>query len=68
MDGYFYLKRKKRMKLTGIAYYLNSRGVKTRLDKVWYASTVKSILKNPLYSGRVRYNGREFQGTHERII
>lgn len=64
----FYLKRKKKMNLTAIANHLNSNGIKTRLRGHWFASSVKNILKNPLYSGKIRFHGQIFNGTHERLV
>lgn len=32
------------------------------------ASTVNAILRNRLYSGQFKWNGKLFQGTHEKII
>ncbi len=64
----FKLKRKKRMKLTKIAEHLNSNGVKTRLHGSWHASTVRSILNNPIYAGRIRFGGKIYIGVHEALF
>lgn len=50
----FSLKRK-RMSIRGIAQYLNDNGVTTARGKTWYGSTIKYILENPIYKGKVRY-------------
>ncbi|OGI66705.1 hypothetical protein A2642_01915 [Candidatus Nomurabacteria bacterium RIFCSPHIGHO2_01_FULL_39_10] len=62
------MKKKKRMHLTCIAGYLNSNGVKTRLHGRWHASTIKGILENPIYKGKLRFGGQLFNGTHERLV
>lgn len=38
-----------------IALYLNNNHIKTKRGGKWQASTIKSILSNPLYIGNVRY-------------
>lgn len=53
----FHLKRYKRMKLAAIARLLNVENVKTARGGNWYASTVKYILKNPIYKGKLLYSG-----------
>jgi site-specific DNA recombinase len=52
----FSLKRS-RMSIRGIAQYLNDTGVTTARGKKWYASTVKYILENPIYKGKICYKG-----------
>jgi DNA invertase Pin-like site-specific DNA recombinase len=34
----------------------------------WHQGTVSAILKNPIYTGRVRLNGEIFNGEHKRIV
>ncbi len=64
----FILKKKKKMNLTFIASHLNNTGVKTRLRGKWHPSTVKSILNNPIYHGKIRFGGKEYDGTHEKLL
>ena len=55
-------------------YYLNSRS----LSKVYFdsrgkglpftKSTISHILRNPIYTGQIRYDGKFSQGLHEPII
>ncbi len=52
----FSLKRK-RMSMRAIAKYLNDNGITTARGKKWYASTVKYILENPIYKGKLQYKG-----------
>jgi DNA invertase Pin-like site-specific DNA recombinase len=49
--------------LKGIAKYLNERDVKTRHGGPWHSSSVRDILTNPRYAGRVYYNRRDFGTT-----
>jgi site-specific DNA recombinase len=48
--------------LRGIARWLNDTGVPTRRGKPWNPSSVRDILTNPRYAGRVYYN-RHKDGT-----
>jgi len=51
----FHLKRYNRMGLRGIARHLNDNNVPTARGGKWYAGTVRYILKNELYKGKVVY-------------
>ena len=51
----FHLKRYNRMGLRGIARHLNDNNVRTARGGKWYAGTVRYILKNELYKGKVVY-------------
>lgn len=53
----FYLKRYKRMSLSGIAKKFNEEKTKTARGGQWYAGTIRYILNNDLYKGRMSYNG-----------
>lgn len=64
----FHMKKKKRMHLTCIAAYLNSNSVKTRLHGRWHASTIKSILENPVYHGKIRFGGKIYDGHHKNLL
>ena len=64
----FHMKKKQRMHLSCIAAYLNSNGIKTRLRGRWHASTVKSILENPIYRGKIRFGGKEYVGNHQNLF
>lgn len=46
-----------------IVRYLNDLGIKTNRGKLWTNETVKYILENPFYIGKVRWNRRESSGT-----
>jgi len=53
----FYLKRYKRMSLSGIAKKFNEENIKTARGGLWYAGTIRYILNNDIYKGRMKYNG-----------
>lgn len=60
--------RKQRLSMQNIAQRLNNEHKATkRGGKGWYASTVCSILKNPVYRGKIRYTGKTGMGIHEPI-
>ncbi len=42
-----------------IANKLNSMGIKTLKGKAWIPGTVRDILENPVYAGKVRWNFRK---------
>ncbi len=53
----FRLKRRK-WSLRRIANHLNDQGVPTSSGgKMWYPATVSYILRNPIYKGKISYNG-----------
>ena len=56
------------MNLTHIANHLNNQGIKTRLRGHWHPSTVRSILKNPIYLGRLRFGQKEYIGIHQKLL
>lgn len=51
-----------------IVSILNSEGIKTKKNNVWYQSTITKILNNTFYIGIVTHAGKEFKGKHESII
>lgn len=53
---------------THIARDLQGEGVPTVGGGKWLPSTIRSILTNPAYIGKVRLNGEVFPGQHEPII
>ncbi len=50
------------MTLNGIMNELNSRGLKTKKNCKWNTSTIKNILKNPVYKGYLSYRKTTQQG------
>jgi len=56
------------MSQMGIARDLNARRVPTLRAAQWTQGSVRKILTNPLYVGRIRHKGEEFAGEHDAII
>lgn len=55
--------------LPRIAQRLNNDQIRTkRGGKGWYASTVRSVLKNSVYRGKIRYVGKTTNGLHQPIV
>lgn len=54
--------------MTSIARRLHEDGVPTLRGKHWRQSTVGGILANPVYSGRIRYDGEVRDGGHKPIV
>ena len=42
-----------------IANHLNSLGIKPRRNEYWSDSTIRDILRNPVYIGKIRWNWRK---------
>jgi len=51
-----------------IVRYLRSEGFKTKNDKEFQSNTVKAILQNQNYIGKIQHEGKFIQGSHEPII
>jgi site-specific DNA recombinase len=64
----FCMKRRQRMSLGRIARELNERQVRTARGGKWYARTVKNILENPIYKGRVSYKGQKSERKELAVI
>ena len=65
----FALRKKKKTSPKQIAELLNHENVPTkRKTTKWHSYTVKKILGNSLYRGKIRYKGKTYDGTHEPII
>lgn len=61
--------KKKRINSSKIAEILNHEQIPTKRKTTrWHSHTVKKILGNPLYLGRIRYKGQVYDGEHEPII
>lgn len=62
------------MSLNAIAKNLNNRNIKPKLGKAWSNISIRAVLRNPNYIGKVRYSmdnqNRYFEaeGKHEAII
>ena len=51
-----------------IARALTVEGVASATGKPWLQPSVRNVLMNPLYIGKIRHQGEEYDGTHEAII
>ena len=47
---------------------LTADGVPTRRGGRWGVSTVRRMLRNPFYAGRIRANGDVVRGRHEAVV
>ncbi|MDO8468170.1 MAG: recombinase family protein [Candidatus Peribacter sp.] len=54
--------------LHALAKYMNKRGLTTTGDKPLQASGLSEIMNNRYYLGKIKHNGKEFQGKHPRLI
>ena len=53
---------------TGAAMMLNAQGIKTSGGALWRHAKVADVIRNPIYRGRVHYDGEEWPGLHPLII
>lgn len=51
-----------------IAGLLNENGYRTGRGQLWTDKTVRDIVINPVYTGKVKYSGDQAPGSHEAII
>lgn len=51
-----------------IANDLNNSGIKPLKSEYWEPPTIKKILDNPLYCGKLQWKNELYDGLHERII
>lgn len=49
----------KRLGTSLIAQRLNNMKIPTKMNGVWSVSTIRDILKNPVYIGKIRWNSRK---------
>jgi site-specific DNA recombinase len=59
--------------LSGLGYYkiakmLNEKGVKTKTGGTWQVATVRSVLRNPIYTGRLTWGGVVKEGNHPSLV
>ena len=54
--------------LSGLRQELHRRGWYTRSGNRWSKTALDQILRNPVYSGIVRFNEERFKGEHEALI
>lgn len=60
----FYMRKRQHKGLTEISNILNEEKIQTKLRKKWYASTIKAIITNPIYKGKLRFNNMMYDGKH----
>lgn len=63
-----YSYRKDGISLRKIAKELNDRNVMTKRGSKWTAETIRYVLSNELYTGKISYNSKMMRGDHEPII
>lgn len=63
-----YSQRKESMSLRKIANALNDKQVMTRRGGKWTAESIRYVLSNEIYTGRIAYNGKVMKGDHDPII
>lgn len=51
-----------------IASNLNDQGIKTKNDKHWTITAIKTILNNRIYNGMTKWKGQYKKGKHVKII
>jgi DNA invertase Pin-like site-specific DNA recombinase len=54
--------------MTAIARSLHQDGIPTRKGRYWRTSTVRGILGNPVYVGRIRHKGETFPARHQSLV
>lgn len=54
--------------LLTLAGDLNEQGFRSRSGRLLTHSMLHKLLKNPIYTGRIRYKDALYEGTHERLI
>lgn len=56
-----------RMPLNTIANYMNDKGYRHKHGE-WYGNTIRALLQNPLYTGKIRHFDDIYDGQHDAII
>jgi len=64
----FYLYVTKKLGAKSIATYLNRKGIRTRGGYSFSTSRIISIITNPVYTGKIKWDGEIYSGTHEAIV
>ena len=52
---------KTRLGVTAIAHRLNALGIPPRKGKIWVSSSIRDIITNPTYIGKLRWNWRKVE-------
>ncbi|MCZ2809796.1 MAG: recombinase family protein [Candidatus Bathyarchaeota archaeon] len=64
----FHLYTERRLGAKSIAMELSARGLRTRSGIPFSASWVLNLLTNPVYVGKIRWDGEIFSGVHRALI
>ncbi|MFC2061452.1 recombinase family protein [Elusimicrobiota bacterium] len=48
--------------------YLKSNNIKNKRGKSFSLSTLSYLVRNPIYTGQIKYNGELYKGIHRKII
>ena len=56
------------MTISGLLKYLYKAGIKTPRGNIYGIRTVTRLLRNPIYIGKIRTNGKVVKGKHKPII
>lgn len=64
----FELAGRKRWSLRKLVAEAERMGISSRNGKPFGPSSLKAILENPFYRGKVRWNGETLQGKHEPLV
>lgn len=53
---------------TSLAQWLNAQGTKPLIGSTWNQVSVRRLMDNPIYVGRINFRGEEHPGSHEALI
>ncbi len=65
---YMFEQFRKRPSLAALREDLNSRGWLSRSGQRWGKTSLDNILRNPIYKGRVQFNGETFEGQQPTLV
>lgn len=60
----FHMKKRQHKTYLKIADCLNAESIRTKLGGRWHASTIRAIIKNPIYKGKIRFGDKTYDGLH----
>ena len=64
----FCMKKKQRKGLSDIAKILNSETIRSKHGGKWYPSTIRAILLNDIYRGKLTFKGKSYPGNHQALF
>ncbi len=68
VENIFSLYTERKLGAKSIAVELNGRGLRTRSGLFFSTSGILGFLTNPIYAGKVRWDGQVFPGKHKTLI